>query len=255
MIRNFATFTSFYSDFGCTDIKKGKRCRLLLPKAVHPVIAIECDRIPNSKQIIPKPKIKVKERKMEKYIRNRLEAIAQDVTANSVDYLKEELVGILESNKPYMTKTDHIAYSIHSLDQKIQLMDEQIKELTEYKKRLKYAKEIVLTTGAEVLDEYGISKMEGGAFSSITTTKASKSTKLQITITNEAALIDGGFTKQVLDMDMLTQCYKDGKYKRFIEDNAVVEMVTTIKPSKLKINKRRAVNNTNNPSTQIDDAA
>lgn len=187
---------------------------------------------------------------MEKYIRNRFEAMCQDVTENSIEYLKEEFKHILESNKPFMTKTDHIAYSIHSLDQKLSLIDEQIKELQEYKKRLKIAKEIVLVAGAEVLAQYGISKMEGGAFSSITTTKEATSSKLQITITNEQELIKGGFVKQVIDTDMISRCYSEGKYKEFIEANAVVEEIVTTKPSKLKINKRRAVNNSDINSLQ-----
>ena len=84
---------------------------------------------------------------MKKLIRNRFEVIVQDVTESSKNYLRQELRDILESNKSYMTKTDYIAYSIISIDEKIDILDEQLQDLQEYKKKLKAAKDIVLTTG------------------------------------------------------------------------------------------------------------
>ena len=191
--------------------------------------------------------------KMNKLIRNRFEAIVQDVTQSSKNYLKQEFKDILESNKPYITKVDHISYSITSIDEKISLLDEQLKELQNYKKRLKTAKEIVLTTGAEVFKEYGIEKIEGNAFSSITTSKETSSTKLQIIVVNEEALIDGGIYRKVVDTKMLEEYYSNDEYKEFIEANTEVQHITTVKPSKLKINKRRAVNSTT--LNNISDAA
>jgi len=191
--------------------------------------------------------------KMNKLIRNRFEAIVQDVTQSSKNYLKQEFKEILESNKPYITKVDHISYSITSIDEKISLLDEQLKELQEYKKRLKAAKEIVLTTGAEVFKEYGIEKIEGNAFSSITTSKETSSTKLQITVVNEEALIDGGIYRKVVDTKMLEEYYSNDEYKEFIEANTEIKTVTTVKPAKLKINKRRAINSTT--LNNISDAA
>ena len=190
---------------------------------------------------------------MKKLIRNRFEAIVQDVTESSKNYLRQELRDILESNKSYMTKTDYIAYSIISIDEKIAILDEQLQDLQEYKKKLKAAKDIVLTTGAEIFNEYGISKIEGGAFSSITTSKETSSTKLQITIIDEQALIDGGIYKKVVDTKMLEEYYSNDEYKEFIEAHANIQSNTTTNPSKLKINKRRAANST--ILTDISDAA
>ena len=190
---------------------------------------------------------------MNKLIRNRFEAIVQDVTESSKIYLKQEFKEILESNKPYITKTDHISYSITSIDEKISLLDEQLKELQDYKKRLKAAKDIALISGAEVFNEYGISKIEGGAFSSITTTKETSSTKLLITVINEQALIDGGIYKKVVDTKMLEEYYQNNEYKELIKAYAEIKTVTTVKPAKLKINKRRASNSTT--LTDISDAA
>lgn len=182
---------------------------------------------------------------MKKLIRNRFESVVQDVTVKSKEYLKREFKDVLESNKPYMVKTDHISYSITSIDEKITLLDDQIQELQEYKKRLKSAKDIALTVGAELLDEFGISKIEGNSFSSITTSKETSSTKLQITVINEQALIDGGIYKKVVDTKMLEEYYSNNEYRKLIEANTEIKSVTTVKPSKLKINKRRAANSTN----------
>ena len=181
---------------------------------------------------------------MEKLIRNRFEQAVQDATDNSKDWLKDEFKAILESNKPYQTKCDHIGYSIASIDDKVSLLDDEIKQLQEYKKKLKTAKDIVLEVGAEVFSEYGISKIEGGGISSITRSKAMSATKIHITVVNEQALIDNGFYKKVIDVDKIQKSYVDGDYKEFIEANAETETVTTTRPSKLKINKRKSVNNT-----------
>jgi len=190
---------------------------------------------------------------MKKLIRNRFEAIVQDVTESSKSYLKQEFKDILESNKSYMIKTDYISYSIISIDEKIAILDEQLQEFQEYKKKLKAAKDIVLTTGAEIFNEYGISKIEGGSFSSIITTKETSSTKLLITITDEQALIDGGIYKKVVDTKMLEEYYNKNEYKEFIETHTNIQSITTTNPSKLKINKRRAANSTT--LNNISDAA
>jgi hypothetical protein len=191
--------------------------------------------------------------KINKLTRNRFEAIVQDVTESSKNYLKQEFKDLLESNKPYTTKADHISYSITSIDEKISLLDDQLKELQEYKKRLKSAKEIVLTSGAEVFNEYGISKIEGGVFSSITTTKELTSTKLQITVINEQALVDAGIYKKVIDTKLIEEYYSNDEYKELIKAHTDIKTVTTVKPSKLKINKRRASNTSN--LTNISDVA
>ncbi len=182
---------------------------------------------------------------MEKLIRNRFEQAVQDVTDSSKDWLRDEFKAILESNKPYQTKCDHIGYSIACIDDKVSLLDEEIKQLQEYKKKLKAAKDITLETGAEVFEEYGISKIEGAGISSITTTKAISATKLNMTVVNEQALIDGGFYKKVVDTDKIQKSYADGDYLDFIKANVGFETIVTTRASKLRINKRKVINNDN----------
>ena len=70
-----------------------------------------------------------------------------------------------------------------------------------------------------------------------------ESSKLELTIINEEALIQQGFYKKVLDENKVLEAYLQEDYKEFILQNAKVEKVINIKPSKLRINKRKSVNN------------
>ena len=188
---------------------------------------------------------------MEKLIRNRFEKAVQDVTDNNKEYLQEEFKAILESNRPYQTKCDYIGYSINSIDDKVSLLDDEIKQLQNYKKRLKVAKEITAEIGADVFTEYGISKIEGLGFSSITITKAISATKLEVTVDNEEILINQGFYKKVIDEKKILKFYMENKHKDLIDSCATFTPITTIKPSKLRINKRKVVNNDNYVSDEL----
>lgn len=175
------------------------------------------------------------------YQRNRFEAAVQDVTKSSSDWLLEEFKAIIESNKPYQTKADYLGYSILSIDDKLNMVSEQIKELQQYKKRLQEAKEIVLTTGASLFEQYGITKLEGNGISSITIVDGKTDTKLEITsVANEEELINQGYYKKVLDTKKVLQDYIDGTYKDFIDSCTTIEAIQKIVPSKLRINKRRS---------------
>ena len=189
---------------------------------------------------------------MEKLTRYRFEQIVQEASMGSITWLIDEFKVILESNKPYQSKCDYIGYSISSIDEKILLLDTQIKELQNYKNHLKAAKDIVLTTGAKVFESYGISKIEGAGISSITLTTASSTTKTIINPMNEEELIKAGFYKKVLDDKAIEKAYENGEYLTLIQKYCEVSTVIELKPSKLKINKRRGVNNTT--ITEISDS-
>jgi len=181
---------------------------------------------------------------MDKLQRFRFEAAVQDVTDTRVSWLKDEFKSILESNKPYQSKADYIGYSILSIDEKINLLDEEIKSLKGYKDKLKRAKDITLATGAEVFNEYGISKLEGAGISSLTLTSPLRTVKIEIDdIYNEEALIQQGYYKKVLDEKAIIQAYKDGIYKELIQTYANIITVEYINPAKIRVNKRKASNN------------
>lgn len=190
---------------------------------------------------------------MNKLTRYRFEAAVQDATKFTKEYLTQEYIDVLESNKPYQKKCDYIGFSLLSIEEKISLLDEEIKNLNDYRKRLKEAKEVALCVGAKVFSSYGITKIEGAGVSSITVTNATETSKLELTVEDEEAFIEQGFYKKVLDEKKIIKAYTQGDYKDFILANAKVEPVIYIKPSRLRINKRRAANSTN--LTDISDAA
>jgi hypothetical protein len=187
---------------------------------------------------------------MEKLIRYKFEQMVQDVTDTSKEWLANELQMILESNKAYQSKCDYIGYSILSIDEKVKLLDEQIKSLQEYKSKLKQSKEIVLTVGANVFQTNGINKIEGASISSITVTKQINSNKASIFIEDEDMLIQQGFYKKVIDEKAILNSYINNEYKELIESCATIKLDEVIKPSKLKVNKRRVVNNNQYSNTK-----
>jgi hypothetical protein len=177
-----------------------------------------------------------------KTTRYRFEQAVQEVKSDTTAWLKDEFKAVLESDKDFTRKADYIGFSILSIDVKVSSLDEEIKELQQLKKNLKSAKEIALTTGAKVLQEYGIEKIEGAGISSITLTKPSTKVKQQLEVLNEDQLIQAGFYKKTLDEDALIKAYEghgSDSDKVLVRQfsNLDAEIITT--EPKLKINKRR----------------
>ena len=179
-----------------------------------------------------------------KTTRYRFEQVIQEVKEDTTKWLTEELRGILESDKDFTRKADYIGFSIASMDSKVASIDEEIKELQQLKKSLKAAKEITLITGAKVFAEYGIDKIEGAGISSITLSKATTKQKSKLTITDEESLIKEGFYKIIVDEEAVLKAYENKHEKDVVAKYSVLELQEIITPSKLKVNKRRAVNST-----------
>ncbi len=178
-----------------------------------------------------------------KTTRYKFEQTVQSATEKSKEWLKEEFRSILESDKDYTRKADYIGFSIISIDNRIESLDEEIKELQQLKKTLKIAKEIVLETGAEIFLEYGIDKIDGAGISSITFTGATTTDKTKLIIDDPNALIEAGFFKKVVDEEMVSTYYTSEKYGHIIQQYSRLEVTSIAKPAKIKINKRRSSSN------------
>ena len=174
-----------------------------------------------------------------KTIRYQLEKDIESANANNSDWLKTKFKEVLESDKDFTRKCDYLGLSIASIDDRIQSIDDEIKELRTLKDMLKNAKEISLTLGAQIFDEYGISRLEGARISSITITNPLPSSKLKLTVINDKPLIEAGFYKKVVDMDALLESYKMGDYVELISQYCSIEIINESQTKKLKINKRR----------------
>jgi len=187
-----------------------------------------------------------------KTTRYKFEQTVQSANDKSREWLKEEFRAILESDKDYTRKADYIGFSVLSIDTRIQSLDEEIKELQGLKKQLKTAKEIVLETGAQIFLEYGIDKIDGAGISSITFTGATTADKSKLVIDNPSALIEAGLYKKIADEELVAQYYTSDQYSQVIQANAHIEVISTPKPAKIKINKRRSsVNNTETAFTEV----
>lgn len=180
-----------------------------------------------------------------KTTRYRFEQLVQEVKEDSVQWLKDEFKAILESEKDYTRKCDYIGFSIASIDDKVASIDEEIKELQQLKQKLKSAKEIALTTGAEVFAEYGIEKLEGAGISSITVTPSATKSKRTLEVFNEEALIKLGYFKLSLDEEAVIEALTTLEGVEDIVGNAMLHKVESTSTAKLRVNKRRGVNSTN----------
>ena len=175
--------------------------------------------------------------------RYQLERDIESVTSNNANWLKERFKEVLESDKDASRKCDYLGYSILNIDAKLHLLEEEIKELRHLKEHLNSAKSLALEVGAELFGEYGINKLEGAGISSITVYQPLHAPKLTITVNNEQALIKAGFVKEVVDVASIKEAYESGQYKKLIEEHCEVSYDVKEDPKRLKINKRRSVNN------------
>jgi len=174
-----------------------------------------------------------------KLTRYSFEKSVQEATPETREWLQEEFKRILESDKDYTAKCDYIGYSILSIDEKIQTLDEQIKELQAIKSHLKAAKELTLVMGAEVFESYGIEKIEGAGISSITLTSEQEKETFTLEILNEYEVINKGYAYITIDKEALIKDLQslEGKYN--LLGIAQFKCETTITPSRLKVNRRR----------------
>ncbi len=174
--------------------------------------------------------------KLEREIERAAEA------AEARAWLAQEIRAILEdSERDYTRKADYIGLSIASIDDKIKGIDEEIKELQALKAQLKEAKRIAQEVAAEVLDDYGITKIEGAAISSLTITPAKTKRKERLIIEDEEALIAAGYYKKVVDTEAVknTLLFGGADERRPIEEAADLEIIEETTPATVKVNKRR----------------
>jgi len=175
-----------------------------------------------------------------KTTRYRFQTAIEAVQEDSTQWLIDEFKSILESEKEFTRKADYIGFSIAGIDSKLASLDEEIKELQQYKKRLKSAKELALTTGAKVFSDYGIEKLEGAGISSITLTKPTTKAVQSLELIDPDQLIAMGYGKTIVDEEAVMNAFNSTDTKSLVQNYAKLstEEVTTI--PKLKINKRKS---------------
>lgn len=175
----------------------------------------------------------------------RLQSEMEHIKPEAQEWFKDYIRQVLESNKPYHAKADYIGLSIQELQNKIDYLSNDIKEMNTLKKSLTTAKETALQATATVLAEYGIDRMDGSIISSLTISKETTKDKTTLEILNKEELLKRGFVKYELDIDALQEALEQDK-KLQKELKPFVELISTkeINPSKIKVNTKRTSVNT-----------
>ena len=179
----------------------------------------------------------------------RLQTEIENIKEDKLDWFKDYVRQVLESNKPYHAKADYLGLSIQEIQNKIDYLSADIKEMTALKKSLTSAKTTALEATASVLAEYGIDRLDGTAISSITITPQKTKLKETFKVINAEALIKLGFYTVIVDevsvkAEMLTVEGMDA-IDEFVEVGVESEEV----PAKIKVNARRS--SSNNQATEL----
>jgi len=167
-------------------------------------------------------------------------------------HFKEYLKSILEdSNTPYFQKADYIGLSLQDIASKIEHIGTDIRELQAYKKKLQTALTLAKELVADVFIQNGVDRVDGNFISSLTLQAESISTKSDVVILDENKVMGLGYVKFTPDIEAIKIAINTAKGKKELEGLvSVITETTTIKP-KVKVNSKKAINNTNNTQKPI----
>ena len=179
----------------------------------------------------------------------RLQTEMENINTDKTEWFKNFVKQVLESNKPYHAKADYIGLSIQEIQNKIDYLSADIKEMTALKKSLTLAKSTALEVTAEVLSEYGIDRLDGTAISSITITPSKTKIKDTLNIINSEELIKLGYFRVVVDETSIKEAMSTlegmNEVDKFVEVGVAKENI----PARIKVNAKR--NSVNNQATEL----
>ncbi len=176
-----------------------------------------------------------------KTVNYRLQTEIENLSpASQKDWFRNYLKEVLESDKPYYQKSDYIALSFLEIDKKLAYIGSEIKQLTELKKKLTQAKTLGLEIAANILQDYGIDKMEGTAVSSLTIAPPKTRTKETIHYKNPNKIMELGYISFSVDEKAVKEALKTKEGFDELDAYVQVEVEEEAVPAKLKINKRRS---------------
>jgi len=163
---------------------------------------------------------------------------------NQKNWFTDYLKSLLESDKPYYQKSDYIALCFIELDNKVSYLSHEVKSLTAKKKKLEEAKKLGLEITANILQSYGIDKMEGTIISSLTISPSKTKVNQKINIKNPNKVMELGFVEFSVDKKSLEIAIEKGEVDSELLQYVEVQEVSQTTNPKLKINKRRSSANT-----------
>ena len=188
-----------------------------------------------------------------KLVNYKLQTQMENLNEDSTNqYFKEYLKSILEdSNTPYFQKADYIGLSLQEIASKIEYIGTDIRELQAYKKKLQTALALAKELVADVFMSNGVDRVDGNLISSLTLQAESTSSKTDLIILDENKIMGLGYVKFTPDIEAIKIAINTAKGKKELEGLvSVITETTTIKP-KVKVNSKKAINNTNNTQKPI----
>ena len=188
-----------------------------------------------------------------KLVNYKLQTQMENLNEDSTNqYFKDYLKLILEdSSTPYFQKADYIGLSLQEIASKIEYIGTDIRELQAYKKKLQTALALAKELVADVFIQNGVDRVDGNLISSLTLQAESISTKSDVVILDENKVMGLGYVKFSPDIEAIKIALETSKGKKELEGLvSVITETTTIKP-KVKVNSKKAINNTNNTQKPI----
>lgn len=179
----------------------------------------------------------------------RLQTEMENIKPDKQEWFKDHVRQVLESKKPYHAKCDYIGYSIQEIQNKIDYLAEDIKEMTALKKSLASAKTTALEATASVLAEYGIDRLDGTSISSITITPKKSKFIETFKVINADALIKLGFYTVIVDEQAVRDAMVTVEGMDEIDEFVEVGITTEEVPARIKVNARRT--SANNQATEL----
>ena len=188
-----------------------------------------------------------------KLVNYKLQTQMENLNEDSTNqYFKDYLKSILEdTSTPYFQKADYIGLSLQEIASKIEYIGTDIRELQAYKKKLQTALTLAKELVADVLIQNGVDRVDGNFISSLTLQAESQSIKSDVVVLDENKIMGLGYVKFSPDIEAIKIALETPKGKKELEGLvSVIKETTTIKP-KVKVNSKKAINNTNNTQKPI----
>ena len=171
----------------------------------------------------------------------KLQTQMENLNENSDNkYFKEYLKSILEDpNIPYFQKADYIGLCLQEINSKVEYIANDIKELQAYKKRLQTALTLAKELVADVLIQNGVDRVDGNVISSITLQSESITTKQEIVVLDENAVMTLGYVKFEPDIEAIKVALGTQKGKKELKDIVTTITETSTNKAKVKVNAKK----------------
>ncbi|WP_151942598.1 siphovirus Gp157 family protein [Aliarcobacter butzleri] len=171
----------------------------------------------------------------------KLQTQMENLNENSDNkYFKEYLKSILEDpNTPYFQKADYIGLCLQEINSKVEYISNDIKELQAYKKRLQTALTLAKELVADVLIQNGVDRVDGNVISSITLQSESITTKQEIVVLDENAVMTLGYVKFEPDIEAIKVALETPKGKKELKDIVTTITETSTNKAKVKVNAKK----------------